>query len=227
LVGDRLIEILKTKERSAMLQPGFRTPASMTMPATPVRRYGPVAISLHWIMAALILFSVVLGLLLDDWPKATKPYWINIHAQVGLLVLVLLLARVWWRRTHTPPPLSPEVSEISRRASHPVHLLIYVLMLVVPLVGIVAFVWHARVLDFGLFAIDFGVKSNGPVYHQAEDIHLWLTYGLLALVGGHAVAALWHHFISRDTVLLRMLPARFSAARPTSAVPDLAASKSG
>jgi cytochrome b561 len=82
---------------------------------------------------------------------------INIHAQSGLLVLVLLMARIWWRRRQAPPPLPPEVSDFSRRASHPVHMLIYVLMLAVPLVGIVDFVWHARVLDFGLFAINFGV----------------------------------------------------------------------
>src|SRR5580692_11244765 len=196
---------------------GSPASAPATMPAA---RYSPVALSLHWIMAALILFSGILGLLLDDWPKASKLFWINIHAQVGLLVLVLLLARIWWRRTHTPPELPPEVSDISRRVSHPAHLLIYALMLVTPLVGIVAFVWHARVFDFGLFSIDFGVKSNGPIYHQAEDIHLWLTYGLLALVAGHAGAALWHHFISRNTVLLRMLPARFSSS------PDLSSSAS-
>jgi cytochrome b561 len=210
------------------MTPGPRTPAPVTMPAAPsaARRYSPVAMSLHWLMAALILFVGILGLLLDDWPKATKLFWINIHAQIGMLVLVLLMARIWWRRTHAPPELPPEVSEISRRVSHPAHLLIYALMLVTPLVGIVAFVWHARVFDFGLFAIDFGVKSNGPVYHQAEDIHLWLTYGLFALVAGHGAAALWHHFISRDTVLLRMLPARFSAYRPAPGVVDLAASKS-
>ena len=209
-----------------MTPPGSRTSASVTTPTTSISRYTPVAVSLHWIMAALILFSAGLGLLLDDWPKASKLFWINIHAQVGLLVLALLIARIWWRRANTPPELPPEVSEISRRVSHPAHLLIYALMLITPLVGIVAFVWHARVLDFGLFTIDFGIKSNGPVYHQAEDIHLWLTYGLLALVTGHAVAALWHHFISRDSVLLRMLPARFSASRSTTAVPELAASKS-
>jgi cytochrome b561 len=203
-----------------MTQPGSRTTPSA------VSRYSAVAISLHWIMAALILFSAALGLLLDDWPKASKLFWINIHAQVGLLVLVLLMARMWWRRTHAPPQLPPEVSEISRRVSHPTHLLIYALMLVTPVVGIVAFVWHARILDFGLFAIDFGVKSNGPVYHQAEDIHLWLTYGLLALVAGHAVAALWHHFVSRDTVLLRMLPRFSSRADSSAGASDLAQAKS-
>ena len=191
-----------------MTQVSATDSASVATVSTPsrLRRYSPVSMTLHLTMAALILFAVVHGLLLDDWPRDSKVASINIHAQSGLLVLVLLIARVWWRRTHTPPPLPPEVSEFSRRAAHPVHMLIYVLMLVVPLVGIVAFVWHARVLDFGLFAINFGIKSNGAVFHPAEDIHLLLTYGLLALVGGHAAAALWHHFVSRDTVLLRMLP---------------------
>jgi cytochrome b561 len=202
-------------------------PAPMTIPAapSPLHRYTPVAMSLHWLMAVLILFTGILGLLLDDWPKASKLLWINIHAQVGLLILVLWIARAWWRRTHTPPELPAEVSEVSRRVSHPAHLLIYALMLVTPLVGIVAFVWHARVFDFGLFAIDFGVKSNGAVFHPAEDIHLWLTYGLFALVAGHAVAALWHHFISRDPVLKRMLPARLSPPHSNARVSDLVEAK--
>ena len=202
-----------------MLDSRTTAPVTPTAPSA-IRRYSPVAVWLHWTMAVLILFSAILGFFLDGWPKASKLFMINIHAQVGLLVLVLLLARIWWRRTHTPPELPPEVSEISRRVSHPAHLLIYVLMLVTPVVGIVAFVWHGRVFDFGLFSIDFGVKVNSPVFHEAEDIHLWLTYGLLALVGGHAIAALWHHFVSRDTVLLRMLPAR------NSVVSDLAQAKS-
>lgn len=152
---------------------GSRDPAQTPAAPSTVDRYTPVAVSLHWIVAALILFAGVFGLLLDDWPKDTRLFWINIHAQVGLLILVLLMARIWWRRTNMPPELPPEVSQISRRVANPAHLLIYALMLVTPMVGIVAFVWHARVLDFGLFSIDFGVKSNGPVYHQAEDIHLW------------------------------------------------------
>jgi len=200
-----------------------RNPASVTMPAAPsaVRRYTPVAVSLHWIMAALILFAGIFGLLLDDWPRATRMFWINIHVQVGLLILVLLIARIWWRRTHTPPQLPPEVGEISRRVSNPAHLLIYALMLLTPLVGIVALVWHARAFDFGLFSIDFGVKANRPVYERAEDIHLWLTYGLFGLVAVHSVAALWHHFVSRNTVLLRMLPTRLSPPQSTSEASDL------
>jgi cytochrome b561 len=211
-----------------MTQLGSRNPDPAKMPATPsaILRYTPVAMALHWIMAALVLFAGIFGLLLDDWPKATRMFWINVHVQVGLLILVLLMARIWWHRIHSPPPLPPEVGETSRRLSHPTHLLIYALMLFIPLVGIVALVWHGRAFDFGLFAIDFGVKSNSPVYHQAEDIHLWLTYGLLGLVAGHAVAALWHHFISRDTVLLRMLPNRLAAPRSTADNSGLVQAKS-
>ena len=203
-----------------------KNPTSVSMSAAPsaVSRYSPVAIWLHWIIGALVLFAGIFGLLLDDWPKATRMFWINVHVQAGLLILVLLIARIWWRRTHLPPPLPPEVDELSRRVSNPAHLLIYALMLVTPWVGIVALVWHGRVFDFGFFTIDFGVKANKPVYERAEDIHLWLTYGLFALVAGHAVAALWHHFIRRDTVLLRMLPPRLSA--PQATADDLVQAKS-
>jgi cytochrome b561 len=188
--------------------------AGRVTPAAPkaVQRYSPFAVLLHWTMAGLIIFSGILGLLLDQWPKDSKLTWINIHAQVGLLVLVLLIARVWWRKTHAPPSLPEEVSELSRRVSHPAHLLLYILMLITPLVGIVAFVWHGRVLDFGLFSLDLRVPVNAPVFHRAEDIHLWLTYGLFTLVSGHAIAALWHHFVSCDPVLLRMLPGESSFA---------------
>ena len=79
-------------------------------------------------------------------------------------------------------------------------------MLAIPPLGIVAFVWHGRAFDFGLFRIDFGVKSDRAIFHPAEDYHGWLVYTLFALVALHALAALWHHFIRRDDVLRRMWP---------------------
>ena len=169
-------------------------------------RYDPKAVGLHWVMALLIVVVGVLGLLHDTWPRATQAFWINIHAMVGLLVLVLVCARLWWRRTHRPPDLPPEVGEFSRRLSHPVHLLLYAVMIAIPLIGIVTFIWHGRVFDFGLFRIDPGVKPNRAIFHPTEDIHGYLAYGLFGLVGLHALAALWHHFVRRDGVLLRMWP---------------------
>ncbi len=168
--------------------------------------YGMGAIALHWSMALLIVVVGVLGLLHDSWPRATQAFWINIHAMIGLIVLALVIARVWWRRTHRPPDLPPHIGEFSRRLSYPVHILLYVLLLIIPLVGIVTFVFHSRVFDFGLFKLDPGVKMDRAIFHPTEDLHGYLAYALFALAGLHAAAALWHHFIQRDGVLLRMWP---------------------
>lgn len=169
-------------------------------------RYDPGAIRFHWTMAVLIVIVGVLGLLHDSWPKATQSFWINIHALIGLLVWALLMARFWWRTTHPPPPLPPEVGELSRRLSRPVHLLMYALLFVIPIFGIVTFIWHGRVFDFGLFKVDFGVQKNRAVFNPTEDIHGYLAYALFTVAGLHALAALWHHLVRQDQVLRRMWP---------------------
>ena len=169
-------------------------------------RYDPGAIRFHWMMAVLVVVGGVLGLLHDSWPKATQSFWINIHALVGLLVWVLLMARFWWRSTHSPPPLPPEAGELSRRLSRPVHLIMYALLFVIPILGIVTFIWHGRVFDFGLFKVDFGVQKNRAIFGPTEDIHGYLAYTLFTVAGLHALAALWHQFIRRDGVLSRMWP---------------------
>ena len=169
-------------------------------------RYDPGAIRFHWTMAVLIVIVGVLGLLHDSWPKGTQSFWINIHALIGLLVWALLMARFWWRTTHPPPPLPAEAGELSRRLSRPVHLLMYALLFVIPIFGVVTFIWHGRVFDFGLLKVDFGVQKNPAVFNPTEDIHGYLAYALFTVAGLHALAALWHHLVRRDQVLRRMWP---------------------
>ena len=177
-------------------------------PATPrpLARYTMPAILLHWTSFALVVFVGVLGLSFGSIPRPNRVFWINIHAVLGLAVLALALTRVFWR-LRSPPPAYPEgTADFTKRLSRPVHLLLYALMIVLPIVGIVAFVWHGRVFDFGLFKLDFGVPSTKPVYEAAEDIHEMLAYSLLGLAGLHGAAALWHHFIQKDGILARMSP---------------------
>jgi cytochrome b561 len=169
-------------------------------------RYAGVAIFHHWVMAALIVVVGVLGLLHDSWPRSTQAQWINIHAVIGLVVFVLLILRLAWRLRHRPPDLPPDVGEFSRRTSYPVHLLIYLLLFLIPVFGIVTFIWHGRVFDFGLFRVDPHVTRDRSIFHPTEDIHGYLAYALFALIVLHALAALWHHFVRRDRVLLRMWP---------------------
>jgi cytochrome b561 len=170
-------------------------------------RYGSGAMAFHWVMVVLVVVVGVLGLLHDSWPRTTQAFWINVHALIGLAVWVLVMMRIGWRLRHPPPALPAQAGDFSRRWSYPVHWLLYALMLVIPVLGIVTFLWHGRVFDFGLFRVDFGVHKNRAIFEPTEDIHGYLAYALFTLVGLHMLAALWHHFVRRDAVLQRMWPA--------------------
>jgi cytochrome b561 len=98
----------------------------------------------------LVVWVGVLGLLHDSWPRGTQSFWTNVHALSGLLLWAVVCARLWLRNRHPPPGLPPGVGEFSRRLSKPVDLLLYALMLVTPIIGIVIFIWHGRIFDFGL-----------------------------------------------------------------------------
>ncbi len=169
-------------------------------------RYGAGAVTFHWTVAALILFLGALGLLFDDIPRQARPFWINVHVCVGLIYFALVVARVLWRATHKAPDLPPDIGEFSRRTSLAAHHLLYVLMLLIPVFGVAARVWHGRGFDYGVFQVNVGVASNPAVFHPAENIHQLLAYALFALAGLHAAAALYHHVVRRDGILLRMIP---------------------
>lgn len=169
-------------------------------------RYGSTAVAFHWAVAALVVFLGTLGLLFDDIPKESRAFWINVHGCVGLVYFALVIARLVWWTSHKPPDLPPDIGEFDRRFSLAAHHLLYALMVLIPIFGFVAFVWHGRVFDYGLARLNFGVASNRDVFHPAEEVHQLLAYCLFGLAALHAAAALYHHFVRRDGVLLRMLP---------------------
>jgi cytochrome b561 len=169
-------------------------------------RYGSAAIAFHWIAAALIVFLGTLGLLFNDIPREARPFWINVHVCVGMIYLALVVARLAWRSAHRPPDLPSDIGAFDRRTSAAAHHALYALMLLIPVFGFVAYVWHGRVFDYGLFQLNFGVQMNREVFKPAETIHQFLAYGLFVLVGLQVLAALYHHLVRRNGILLRMLP---------------------
>jgi cytochrome b561 len=190
----------------------MNSPASVLDPTPPVQRYDRVAITLHWVVAVLIVLVGTLGLLHDSWPRSTQAFWINLHALIGLSLWTLMVLRLSWRFRHPPPAPTPESGVLTYRLAYAVHALLYVLVFVIPLIGIVTFIWHGRAFDFGIFKVDFGVKSNRAIFHPTEDVHGYLAYILFALIGLHVLAALWHQFVRRDRLMQRMWPA--AAAKP-------------
>jgi len=183
-------------------------PLESSHPLQPAAHYRLGAIAFHWAMFVLVVIVGVLGLLHDSWPKQTQAFWINVHALIGILLWVVLLARFGYRLRYSPPTLPASIGAFSRRVSSPVHLALYALMFVIPIIGFVTFIYHGRIFHFGLFDLNFGIKKNRAIFEPTEDIHGYLAYALFALAGLHALAALWHHFALRDGVLARIWPAR-------------------
>ena len=173
------------------------------MPDT--RHFDAMAIALHWSIAALIVIAFAIGLTVDDFPEGWKGAVINAHALIGLAVLALTALRLYWRLSHKPPPLPPEVGPLFRRMAALAHAGLYLLMAAVPLIGIPILLYRGRGLDFGLFQIASPFERTRAIFGPWTDIHELAAYALIGLAAGHALAALYHHFIRRDAVLLQML----------------------
>ena len=181
---------------------------SEVLPPAPAgsERYGVWAITLHWVLFVLLVVVGTLGLLHDSWPKNSQAFWINVHALCGLSLWILLILRFVGRLNHPPPPPPADLGPVTRRLARAVHLTLYALLFVIPIFGIVTFIWHGRSLDLGVVRLDFGVAKNGAIFEPTEDIHGYLAYAVFGLATAHALAALWHHFIKHDGVLRRMWP---------------------
>ena len=172
---------------------------------TVLQRYSKPAIGLHWLVAVLIVIVGAIGLYFGWARRGEKPFWLNLHATVGMAMLIAICARVVYRLAHRPPPLPDGTSRIEEMAAKGAHFLMYVLMVAIPAAGLVAFIWHARIFDFGAFQVDLGVTSDRSIFHPAQSIHKWLAYGFFIVVGLHVLAAVWRQFILRDHLLERML----------------------
>jgi cytochrome b561 len=181
-------------------------PSQDRPPQNPGERYGAVAIAFHWATFALVVVVGILGLLHDSWPRHTQAFWINIHALLGLFLWLLVLARLVWRARHAPPAPPKSLTVSMQRLSTLVHLLLYGLLLITPIIGIVTFVYHGRIFDFGIFQIDPGIKKDRAIFHPTEEFHGYLAYVIFGLAALHALAALWHRFRVHDGVLGRMWP---------------------
>jgi cytochrome b561 len=170
------------------------------------QRYDKAAIFLHWAIAALILAAFVLGLTVDAFPESWDGAVVNTHALIGLAIIALSLVRLAWRLGHRPPALPPGIGPFQRRVTAMVHSLLYVLMVAVPLIGVPTLLYRGRGLDFGLFQIASPFERTPELARPLTEVHELASFVLIGLAVGHALAALYHHVVRGDGILLRMLP---------------------
>ncbi|MDP9649555.1 cytochrome b [Paraburkholderia caledonica] len=181
-------------------------------------RYTRTAITLHWLIALLIICNVALALSADSLPDDWVRPVINTHKSIGITVLGLALLRILWRVSHKPPPLPREFPSWEKVAAHLAHFLLYLLMIGLPLSGwLHDSAWKDAATHpmrlFDLFPwpriryvmnLDPGLKET--LHDRFGALHTWLGYALYALLAMHIGGALKHQWIDRKSVLKRMMP---------------------
>lgn len=178
-------------------------------------RYTPVAVLLHWSIAALILANLALGWWMQTLTGLAQFEKFQLHKSIGILVLLLSAARLVWRLTHRAPPYPDTMRPWEKLAASSVHWLLYALMIGMPLTGWLLVSASPLNLPTLLFHTvpwphlpvhDWPMDARMQVSHLSEATHEALAFGMAALVTLHVGAALKHQFIAGDKVLSRMLP---------------------
>ena len=189
--------------------------------------YTKTAIVLHWLIAIFIALMFVLGWYMAELPKdapkqmaydlfdlgiytwqvaeevSPRTFYFNLHKSLGLTVLALIVFRILWRITHTPPAALSSYKAIEKKVAKATHHSLYLLMLAVPVTGLtMAINSKYGVKWFGIDVI--AGLDNKPLRDFFECTHEFVGIVLLVFIGIHLLGALKHKFIDKDDTMSRM-----------------------
>jgi cytochrome b561 len=130
----------------------------------------------------------------------------DIHRTFGAVLIPLVLVRLAYRLTNPPPPLPDDIPAIQQLAAHLTHWALYILLIVQGFIGWIATsAYRAPIKVFWLFELPPIWPVDQPYSEKMFVVHRWLGIALALLVCMHIGAALFHHFVRKDDVLMRMV----------------------
>lgn len=176
---------------------------------------------LHWLMAAMIVAMLFIGVGMVASVSERHEWLVRIHKPLGIAILALVLVRLAVRLRHPPPALPPDLPAVQKLAAHASHWLLYGLMVVMPLVG-----W--AMLSAGGYPVMLTESLRLPPIFPASPVafailrhlHTWLAILLFLTFLAHMAAALYHGLIRRDGVLSSMTTRRGPALSRVMAAPN-------
>ena len=180
--------------------------------------YDPLSRALHWITAIVVTIAFILGpggfgrLMRQGIDPATRNdiVW---HETLGILVLVLTVLRLLWVAFRPAVPQLPMASWMQIMAKL-MHLALWALLLALPITAFLALGSEAHPLTLlgGLRIDQMPIIADSAIAKLADwgDVHEFLGDAIMWLAGLHAGAAIYHHMVLKDGVLLAMLPRKRS-----------------
>ena len=170
--------------------------------------FDAVTIALHWTSVVLVLVLLTTALLhAQSHDDPTRALLLRLHQSAGVAVWMTTAFRLILRTTNAKfPPFPDDMTRLHRAFVQMSEYCLYALLLIQPTTGLIATITRGR--SFVLFWWE--IPSLTPHYPTLQVALLLLhrigAWTLIALITGHAVTALIHHFVLRDNVLQRMAP---------------------
>ncbi len=172
----------------------------------PSARYDRFSVALHWLMAALILGQIALGVWMIGLPKdgtGLRASWFNVHKSWGMVLGLLVLLRLVWALLRPRVAALPQARPL-QLAARSAHGLLYALMLAMPVSGFFGSVFSGYPIRF------FGMQlpKIAERWDAAKDllsgVHQVSAVALILLIALHVLAFLYHQFVLKDALLQRM-----------------------
>jgi cytochrome b561 len=176
--------------------------------------YGLTARVLHWLTAVLVLTMIPAGIaMVNIGSGPLQDFLFNLHRSFGVLLVPVILLRLANRLIDPPPPLPADIPLVQQFAATSVHWALYALLIVQPIAGwIGTSAFRAPIIVFGLFELPPIRPPDRAFSDQVFVLHRAIGFLIALLITVHIAGALFHHFVRRDDVLLRMWNARLRRA---------------
>jgi cytochrome b561 len=169
-------------------------------------RYDGISMTLHWLTTLLVLTQFGLAELWGFAPRPTRHLMVAAHMSFGILLTLVLIVRIAWRLTLGHRVRSATVGWIER-AAKAVHYVLYGLLATEAVLGfLLRWSGNEAMNFFGLPISPPFAPFSKPAHQLVGGAHDWIAWTIIILAVGHALAALFHHFVLQDDVLWRMLP---------------------
>lgn len=172
------------------------------------QKFGLINRLLHWSIFGIFVLQYFLVYRREYFPKDApeKLQYILLHKSLGVVVLVLAIFMIFWRHLGKRPAFVANMSTFEKKLAGSVHILLYILMLAMPLTGIAMSMYSGYgVSVFGQFDLPLFVQKNKEIAGIFYEMHVWISYAVIGVVGLHVLGALIHHFIRKDETLKRMI----------------------
>ena len=168
--------------------------------------YHPASIFFHWFIFLLVIAALIVIELKGQFPKGSEPRELckTVHGVIGQLIFIAMALRLMIRLTYgVPTPTNPKPVFISLAKA--MHWLLYALLLIAPIFGILYFQYGGKEIHFFGLVWPQLVTPNPDMKKLVEEIHEFMGNSLYFLIGFHALAGLWQHYVLKDDTLRRML----------------------